>query len=118
MAADDVPVVLIWIRKRNCSNRALMAWFEPFWSETLSRLEQVERVIELRGETPARPGRKVRVLDDEEIQIAVTERLKPDPTYGRILRDLRGLCVDRREQRKKGDDLSTVAPLQTSDSRL
>jgi predicted nuclease of predicted toxin-antitoxin system len=46
---SDVPVVLIWIRKGNCSSRALMAWFEPFWSETLNRLEQGERLIELRG---------------------------------------------------------------------
>jgi predicted nuclease of predicted toxin-antitoxin system len=46
---SDAPVALIWIRKGNCSNRALMAWFEPFWSEALRRLEQGERLIELRG---------------------------------------------------------------------
>jgi len=33
----------------NRSNRASMAWFEPFWSETHRRLEQGERLIELRG---------------------------------------------------------------------
>ena len=42
------PVALIWIRKGNCSNRALMAWFEPLWPETLKRLEQGEQLIELR----------------------------------------------------------------------
>jgi predicted nuclease of predicted toxin-antitoxin system len=46
---SDAPVPLIWIRKGNCSNRALMAWFEPLWPETLRRLEQSERLIELRG---------------------------------------------------------------------
>jgi len=42
-------VALIWFRKGNRSNRALMAWFEPFWSETQKRLEQGERLIELRS---------------------------------------------------------------------
>lgn len=46
---SDAPVALVWIRKGNCSNRALLAWFEPFWPETLGRLEQGERLIELRG---------------------------------------------------------------------
>jgi predicted nuclease of predicted toxin-antitoxin system len=46
---SDAPVALIWIRKGNCSNRVLMAWFEPLWPETLRRLEQGERLIELRG---------------------------------------------------------------------
>jgi predicted nuclease of predicted toxin-antitoxin system len=42
-------VGLVWIRKGNCSNQALMAWFEPLWSETIKRLEQGEQLIELRG---------------------------------------------------------------------
>ena len=46
---SDVPVALVWIRKGNCSNRALIAWLEPLWLETLRRLEQGERFIELRG---------------------------------------------------------------------
>jgi predicted nuclease of predicted toxin-antitoxin system len=46
---SDAPVTLIWIRKGNCSNRALMAWFEPLWPETLNRLDQGERLVELRG---------------------------------------------------------------------
>jgi len=45
---DQNPVGLIWIRKGNCSNLALVAWFEPLWSDTLNRLEQGERLIELR----------------------------------------------------------------------
>ena len=46
---DDEPVPLVWIRKGNCSNRALMAWFEPLWPDTLKRLRQGERLIELRA---------------------------------------------------------------------
>jgi predicted nuclease of predicted toxin-antitoxin system len=46
---DETPVVLIWIRKGNCSNEALMTWFEPLWPETLRRLEEGERFIELRS---------------------------------------------------------------------
>ena len=46
---DPAPVSLIWIRKGNCSSRALMAWFAPLWPDTLKRLEQGERLVELRG---------------------------------------------------------------------
>jgi predicted nuclease of predicted toxin-antitoxin system len=46
---SDAPIALVWIRKGNCSNRALMAWFESLWPETLRRLDQGERLIELRG---------------------------------------------------------------------
>jgi predicted nuclease of predicted toxin-antitoxin system len=46
---SEMPVALIWIRKGNCSNQALMAWFEPLWPEALKRLEQGEQLIELRG---------------------------------------------------------------------
>ena len=46
---SDNPVRLIWIRKGNCSNRVLMAWFEPFWPDVSNRLEQGERLIELRA---------------------------------------------------------------------
>lgn len=45
---DSAPVSLVWIRKGNCSNRALLVWFEPLWSDTVNRLEQGERFIELR----------------------------------------------------------------------
>ena len=43
------PIALVWIRKGNCSNDALLTWLEPLWSETVKRLEQGERLIELRG---------------------------------------------------------------------
>ena len=45
---DQAPVALIWIRRGNCSNRALLVWLEPLWLDTLKRLEQGERLIELR----------------------------------------------------------------------
>lgn len=43
------PVSLIWIRKGNCSNRALLAWLEPLWPETVKRLKQGDKLIELRA---------------------------------------------------------------------
>ena len=43
------PVQLVWIRKGNCSNRALLAWLEPLWPDALKRLEQGEKFIELRA---------------------------------------------------------------------
>jgi predicted nuclease of predicted toxin-antitoxin system len=46
---SEVPVALIWIRKGNCSNRALIAWLDPLWLDVLRRLETGERLIELRG---------------------------------------------------------------------
>ena len=46
---SDNPVPLVWVRKGNCSNRVLMAWLEPLWPDTLKRLEQGERLIELRA---------------------------------------------------------------------
>lgn len=46
---SDRPVSLVWIRKGNCSNRALLAWLEPLWPDTLKRLEQGERLVELRA---------------------------------------------------------------------
>ncbi len=42
------PVALVWIRKGNCSNLALLAWLEPLWPDTVKRLEQGEKLIELR----------------------------------------------------------------------
>lgn len=46
LSAD--PVQLIWIRKGNCSNRALIDWLQPLWPEALKRLEQGDRLVELR----------------------------------------------------------------------
>lgn len=46
---SDQPVSLVWIRKGNCSNRALLTWLEPLWPDAVKRLEQGEKLIELRG---------------------------------------------------------------------
>ena len=43
------PVQLVWIRKGNCSNRALIAWLEPLWPDVVKRLEPGEQLIELRA---------------------------------------------------------------------
>jgi len=43
------PVQLVWVRKGNCSNRALLAWLEPLWPDVVTRLEQGEKFIELIG---------------------------------------------------------------------
>ena len=45
---SDRPVALVWIRRGNCSNQALIEWLELLWPDTLNRLEQGERFIELR----------------------------------------------------------------------
>jgi predicted nuclease of predicted toxin-antitoxin system len=47
LSAD--PVQFVWIRKGNCSNRALLDWLEPLWPDAVKRLEQGEKFIELRG---------------------------------------------------------------------
>jgi predicted nuclease of predicted toxin-antitoxin system len=44
---NNEGVALVWIRKGNSSTEVLIAWFEPFWPETPSRLEQGETFIEL-----------------------------------------------------------------------
>jgi predicted nuclease of predicted toxin-antitoxin system len=46
---SDRPVPLVWIRKGNCSNHALLDWLEPLWADVLKRLEQGEQLIELRA---------------------------------------------------------------------
>jgi predicted nuclease of predicted toxin-antitoxin system len=43
------PVQLVWVRKGNCSNRALLDWLEPLWPDVVKRLEQGERFIEMRA---------------------------------------------------------------------
>ncbi len=45
---SNEPVPFVWVRKGNCSSRALLAWLEPVWSDAVKRLEQGERFIELR----------------------------------------------------------------------
>ena len=47
LSAD--PVRLVWVRRGNCSNRALLARLEPFWPDTVKRLEQGDKLIELRA---------------------------------------------------------------------
>jgi predicted nuclease of predicted toxin-antitoxin system len=46
---SEKPAPLIWIRKGNCSTRALLAWLETLWPDALKRLEQGERLVELRA---------------------------------------------------------------------
>lgn len=46
---SNQPVPLVWIRKGNCSNQALLAWLEPLWPDAVKRLEQGEKFIELRA---------------------------------------------------------------------
>lgn len=43
------PVSLVWIRRANCSNRALLAWFEPLWTDAMKRLKSGDQFIELRA---------------------------------------------------------------------
>lgn len=42
-------VSLVWVRRGNCSNRALMQWFEPLWPGLLKRLEDGDTFLEVRG---------------------------------------------------------------------
>lgn len=42
-------VALVWIRKGNCSNQALIAWLVPLWPNAVRRLETGEKLIELRA---------------------------------------------------------------------
>ena len=46
---DKDPVPLVWIRKGNCSNHALLEWLGPLWPEVLRRLDEGEKLIELRA---------------------------------------------------------------------
>lgn len=46
---SNEPVRLAWLRKGNCSTRALLEWLQPLWAETVKRLEQGEKLIELRA---------------------------------------------------------------------
>jgi predicted nuclease of predicted toxin-antitoxin system len=47
LSAD--PAHLIWIRRGNGSNQALLAWLEPLWPDAVKRLEQGDKLIELRA---------------------------------------------------------------------
>jgi predicted nuclease of predicted toxin-antitoxin system len=46
---SEKPIPLVWVRKGNCSNSALLAWLEPLWPELIRRLQQGEKFIELRA---------------------------------------------------------------------
>ena len=41
-------VAFVWIRRGNCSNVALITWLSPLWPEVVRRLQQGEKLIELR----------------------------------------------------------------------
>ena len=41
------PPIVVWVRVGNCSNRALLAWFEPLLPEVVRRLDAGERLIEI-----------------------------------------------------------------------
>jgi predicted nuclease of predicted toxin-antitoxin system len=43
------PVRLVWIRKGDCLNAALVSWLAPLWNDAVKRLEQGEQFIELRS---------------------------------------------------------------------
>ncbi len=47
LGGQQVP--LVWIRLGNCSNTTLLAWLTPLWPEVMARLEQGERIVELRA---------------------------------------------------------------------
>jgi predicted nuclease of predicted toxin-antitoxin system len=44
---NEVP--LIWVRRGNCSNQALLGWIEPLWPQIVARLENGEKLIEIRA---------------------------------------------------------------------
>jgi len=46
---SECPLPVVWLRKGNCSNRALLNWPAPLWPEVVMRLEQGEQLVELRA---------------------------------------------------------------------
>ena len=46
MRAGEVAVV--WVRVGNCTNAALLRWFDPLWPEVRRLLEAGEQLIEVR----------------------------------------------------------------------
>jgi len=47
LASRSAPVV-VWLRIGNTSNRALLAWLLPLWSEVISRIESGDNLVEVR----------------------------------------------------------------------
>ena len=44
----SLPITpVVWVRIGNCSNAALVRWFQPLFSQVIASLEQGERLIEL-----------------------------------------------------------------------
>jgi predicted nuclease of predicted toxin-antitoxin system len=44
----SLPVTpVVWVRIGNCSNAALVRWFQPLFSQVIANLDQGERLIEL-----------------------------------------------------------------------
>lgn len=39
---------VVWLRIGNSTNRVLLAWLEPLWSEVIRQLQQGQRTIEVR----------------------------------------------------------------------
>jgi predicted nuclease of predicted toxin-antitoxin system len=39
---------LVWLRCGNITNRGLRAWLDPRWAEVVARLEEGERMVEVR----------------------------------------------------------------------
>jgi len=39
---------VVWLRIGNSTNRVLFAWLEPLWPEVIRRLQEGQRVIEVR----------------------------------------------------------------------
>lgn len=45
---NPVAPAVVWLRLGNCTNRVLFAWLEPFLPEILRRLNDGEKLIEVR----------------------------------------------------------------------
>jgi predicted nuclease of predicted toxin-antitoxin system len=38
---------VVWLRRGNCSNRALIQWFEPLFAEVMERLDKGDDLVEV-----------------------------------------------------------------------
>ncbi len=45
---DPAAPPVVWLRRGNCTNRALFAWLEPLLADIESRLNQGEKLVEVR----------------------------------------------------------------------
>ncbi|MDA2928215.1 DUF5615 family PIN-like protein [Acidobacteria bacterium AH-259-G07] len=45
---DPHSPVIVWLRVGNATNRALLAWLQPRWSEVIELLHSGNRLIEVR----------------------------------------------------------------------